>query len=58
VLRRAFLKDGRYHDQILWSLLADDWRRPPHRLHGHGLDLSDQGLDLIIEPLPQPTRLH
>lgn len=27
VLRRSFLRDGVYLDQILWTLLADDWRR-------------------------------
>jgi RimJ/RimL family protein N-acetyltransferase len=27
VLRQSFLKDGRYHDQILWSLLAADWHQ-------------------------------
>jgi RimJ/RimL family protein N-acetyltransferase len=27
VLRRSFLKDGQYHDQILWALLRDEWRR-------------------------------
>lgn len=26
VLRRSFLRDGRYHDQVLWSILAEDWR--------------------------------
>jgi RimJ/RimL family protein N-acetyltransferase len=26
VLRRSFLRDGRYHDQLLWSILAEDWR--------------------------------
>jgi RimJ/RimL family protein N-acetyltransferase len=26
VLRKAFLKDGRYHDQVLWSIVADEWR--------------------------------
>jgi RimJ/RimL family protein N-acetyltransferase len=26
VLRRSFLRDGEYHDQVLWSVLADDWR--------------------------------
>jgi ribosomal-protein-alanine N-acetyltransferase len=25
-LRRSFLRDGVYHDQVLWSILADDWR--------------------------------
>jgi len=27
VLRRSFLKDGQYYDQILWSILREDWRR-------------------------------
>jgi ribosomal-protein-alanine N-acetyltransferase len=27
VLRQSFLKDGRHHDQILWSLLEADWRK-------------------------------
>jgi RimJ/RimL family protein N-acetyltransferase len=27
VLRRSFLRDGVYLDQILWTLLVDDWRR-------------------------------
>lgn len=27
VLRRAFLRHGQYHDQVLWSLLAEDWQR-------------------------------
>jgi RimJ/RimL family protein N-acetyltransferase len=26
VLRRSFLRNGRYHDQVLWSILAEDWR--------------------------------
>ena len=26
VLRRSFLRNGVYHDQMLWSILADDWR--------------------------------
>jgi RimJ/RimL family protein N-acetyltransferase len=26
VLRRAFQRDGWYYDQILWSILKDDWR--------------------------------
>lgn len=25
VLRRAFLRDGRLQDQVLWSILADEW---------------------------------
>ena len=26
VLRKSFLKDGVYHDQVLWSIVADEWR--------------------------------
>ena len=26
LLRRSFLRNGHYHDQLLWSILADDWR--------------------------------
>lgn len=26
VLRRSFQRHGEYHDQILWAILADDWR--------------------------------
>ena len=26
VLRRSFLRNGHYHDQVLWSILAEDWR--------------------------------
>ena len=25
LLRRSFLRHGQYHDQLLWSILADDW---------------------------------
>lgn len=25
ILRRAFLHRGKYHDQVLWSILSDDW---------------------------------
>jgi len=27
VLRRSFVRNGRYFDQILWSILKDDWRQ-------------------------------
>ncbi len=27
VLRQSFLRDTEYHDQVLWALLAADWRR-------------------------------
>ena len=27
LLRRSFLRNGRYYDQILWSILKDDWRQ-------------------------------
>ena len=37
VLRRSFERRGRYFDQILWSLLRDDWQQAKgdwgHRLH-------------------------
>ena len=26
LLRRAFCRDGIYYDQVLWSILAEDWR--------------------------------
>lgn len=26
VLRRSFLRSGQYHDQVLWSILGEDWR--------------------------------
>ena len=26
-LRRSFLRSGQYHDQALWSIVRDDWRR-------------------------------
>ena len=26
VLRRAFLRHGAYHDQVMWSLLRDEWQ--------------------------------
>jgi len=25
VLRRSFLRGGEYHDQVMWSILAEDW---------------------------------
>jgi len=26
ILRKSFLREGRYHDQALWSIVASDWR--------------------------------
>jgi RimJ/RimL family protein N-acetyltransferase len=26
VLRRSFFRNGKFHDQVLWSMLAEDWR--------------------------------
>jgi RimJ/RimL family protein N-acetyltransferase len=26
VLRKSFLKDGTYYDQVLWAICADEWR--------------------------------
>ncbi len=36
VLRRSFLRDGIYHDQVIWSICQDDWRQwcqPIERAH-------------------------
>ena len=33
ILRRSFFRGGEYHDQVMWSVLAEDWRL--QRLH-HG----------------------
>ena len=30
LLRRSFLRDGVYHDQLLWGILAEDWRLQRH----------------------------
>lgn len=27
ILRRSFLRSGRHHDQALWSIVREDWRR-------------------------------
>jgi [ribosomal protein S5]-alanine N-acetyltransferase len=32
VLRRSFLRDGVYHDQVIWSICQDDWREWGHPL--------------------------
>jgi len=26
VLRRSFVHNGVHHDQVLWGIVADDWR--------------------------------
>ena len=26
ILRRSFLRNGVHHDQVLWGIVADDWR--------------------------------
>lgn len=31
VLRQSFFRSGEYMDQVLWALLADDWRREAPR---------------------------
>ena len=37
VLRKSFLKEGQYFDQVLWSITADEWRytrrATPARVH-------------------------
>jgi ribosomal-protein-alanine N-acetyltransferase len=37
VLRQSFFRFGKYHDQVMWSVLADDWRvqRAGHRARVH-----------------------
>jgi RimJ/RimL family protein N-acetyltransferase len=37
LLRRSFLRHGEYHDQVLWSMLADEWhrKRSLHRTRVH-----------------------
>jgi RimJ/RimL family protein N-acetyltransferase len=27
VLRRSFVRDGRQFDQVLWSIVREDWRQ-------------------------------
>lgn len=27
ILRRSFLRNGQYHDQVIWSILDTDWRQ-------------------------------
>jgi RimJ/RimL family protein N-acetyltransferase len=27
ILQRSFLRDGVYHDQVMWSICAGDWRQ-------------------------------
>lgn len=31
LLRRSFLRHGQYHDQLLWSILAEDWQQQQRR---------------------------
>ena len=38
ILRRSFLRHGQYHDQLLWGILAEDWKMqrsdaPPALVH-------------------------
>jgi RimJ/RimL family protein N-acetyltransferase len=33
ILRRSFLRHGQYHDQVLWGMLAEDWRFQRQSLH-------------------------
>lgn len=37
VLRRSFFRHGALYDQVLWSILADDWRLQKVRVHAHAL---------------------
>ncbi|HWF85332.1 MAG TPA: GNAT family protein, partial [Vicinamibacterales bacterium] len=29
VLRKSFLKNGEYLDQVLWTILAEEWQQTP-----------------------------
>jgi len=33
VLRRSFVRNGQYHDQVLWGILAEDWREQRRSLN-------------------------
>ena len=33
VLRRSFVRNGQYHDQVLWGMLAEDWREQRRSLN-------------------------
>lgn len=35
VLRRSFVRNGTYHDQILWAILAGDWREQRRSATAH-----------------------
>ena len=37
VLRRSFFRHGQYYDQVMWSMLAEEWhrKRSMHRLRIH-----------------------
>jgi RimJ/RimL family protein N-acetyltransferase len=37
VLRRSFVRRGQHYDQVMWSMLAEDWhrRRSLHRIRIH-----------------------
>jgi len=37
ILRHSFLRDGKYHDQVMWSIVGEDWRvqRLDRRPHVH-----------------------
>ena len=35
ILRRSFFKNGQYLDQILWSILSEEWRSTDRTWRGH-----------------------
>lgn len=37
VLRRSFFRHGAFYDQVLWSILADDWRLQKFSVNAHAL---------------------
>jgi ribosomal-protein-alanine N-acetyltransferase len=60
ILRESFRKDGKLHDQVLWSLLESDWRRqsnglwqPTPEIRLTDADRADAG-----GPISLPTVTH
>jgi RimJ/RimL family protein N-acetyltransferase len=35
VLRKSFLRNGQYYDQVLWAIVEDDWRQRAEHVKTH-----------------------
>jgi ribosomal-protein-alanine N-acetyltransferase len=46
-LRQSFEKDGRRHDQYLWSIMAEEWRE------SRGVLVPARGADVVTELAPE-----